>query len=72
MSQTREQVPTDRKSVSNTSSWLPILRANVIFFQKRDTISGKKAFLCRYETCEITPININSDPAPTAWMPKIS
>ena len=60
MSQTREQAPTDRKSVSNASSWLPILRANVIFFPKRDTISGKKAFLCRYETHETTPININS------------
>jgi hypothetical protein len=46
--------------------------ANVIFFQKRDTILRKKAFLCRYETHETTPININSAPAPTAWMPKIS
>jgi hypothetical protein len=46
--------------------------ANVIFFQKRDTILRKKAFLCRYETLETTPININSAPAPTAWMPKIS
>lgn len=52
--------PADRKSVSVVSSCLPILRANVIFFPKRDTNSGKKAFLCRYETRETTPININS------------
>ena len=52
--------PADRKSISNVSSCLPILRANVIFFPKRDTNSGKKAFLCRYETRENTPININS------------
>ena len=60
MSQTTIPAPADRKSVSNVSSCLPILRANVIFFPKRDTKSGKKAFLCRYETREITPININS------------
>ena len=58
-SQTTGQAPADKKPVSKISSWLPILRANVRFFPKRDTILRKKAFLCRYETHANTPININ-------------
>jgi hypothetical protein len=45
--------------------------ANVAFFPQRGTILEKIAFLCYHENTKITPININSTPAPAAWVPEI-
>jgi hypothetical protein len=72
MSQTTTEVPTNRLSHLFVSSWHAILDANVRFFHYCGTILQKKAFLCRYETHTITPININIRPAPPARLQQIS
>jgi hypothetical protein len=46
--------------------------ANVTIFSEKDTISPKKAFLCRHEIKISTPIYINSTPSLPAWLRKVS
>jgi hypothetical protein len=46
--------------------------ANVTIFSEKDTISPKKAFLCRHEIKISTPIYINSTPSLPARLREVS
>ena len=66
--QTAKQEPTNMRLYLSASSWHTILVANVTFFHYSCTILRKKAFLCRHEKRDNTPININGSSALSPWM----